>query len=153
MRKILFSLVFSLLLFAVPIPASAQHGHGGGRSSGHSFAGHAPSGYAAPYAAPNRGYNRGEAYAHFSNGRFDRSYFAAHWGYGHPFYLGNCYWWGPRFYVGSYFWYGGAYFLIIDPIPYDWWYDDVYVEWVDGYGYVLADPVYPGVYFHIGVRF
>ena len=37
--------------------------------------------------------------------------------------------------------------------PYDWYDDEVYVEYVDGYGYALINPVFPGVYYHVGVRF
>jgi hypothetical protein len=104
-----------------------------------------------------RGYHwgrgRGEMRNHWDGRRFDRDYWGRHWGYGHRFYWNHCEWYGPRFYPGSYFWYGGVYFVVIEPVP-DYWYDEeVYVDYIDGYGYALINPMYPGVYYHIDIRF
>lgn len=177
MRKTMFWLL-SMFLFAT-LPALAQHhgNAGGGRVSnggGHVAIPHSePRVSGAQHGNVQRGdragrverhdpstfnhrgyhYDDGGARAHFNGGRFDHHFFADHWGFDHRFYWGHCNWYGPRFYVGSYFWYGGAYFVIVDDIP-DFWYDDeVYVDYVDGYGYALINPVYPGIRYHVNVRF
>lgn len=177
MRKIMFWL-FSMFLF-VTLPAFAQRGNHGGGNHGGNGGGHAAHG-GGQHSGGQRGGGeargqrgephgqrgeargerrergrgeRGEARGHFDGRRFDHDYFRGHWGDGNRFYWGRCNWWGPRFYVGSYFWFNDAYWTIVDPIPYDWYDDEVYVDWVDGYGYVLVNPLYPGVYFHVGVRF
>jgi hypothetical protein len=180
MRKTLLMLA-AAFLFAVS-PAFAQHG-GGHAGGGHGFGGgsHAASheshnsgtarnasnashgtregGYTERHnvtGAPHAGYHySGGGYArnYYHGGRYDHEYFSAHWGYGNRFYMAHCNWWGPRFGVGSYFWFGGGYWTIIEPIPPYWYDDEVYVDYVDGYGYALVNPVYPGVYFHVGVRF
>jgi hypothetical protein len=125
-------------------PNGSYRGGNGYRGNGYHGNGYNRGGY-------GRGY--GNAREHFNGGRYDREYFGSHWGGYNRFYWGGCNWWGPRFGVGSWFWFGGGYWTIIEPIPY-WWYDDeVYVDWVDGYGYALIDPLYPGVYFRLGVRF
>jgi len=164
MRKFLFW-ILSAFLF-VSLPALAQRnggGHAQARGNGHAVEQH---------AAPARGeahtegrgardtahaqyhYSQGgSARAYWRGGRFDHNYFVGHWGSGNRFYWGSCNWYGPRFGVGSWFWFNGAGFEIIDPIP-PYWYDgEVYVEYVDGYGYVLVNPTFPGVYYHVGVRF
>jgi hypothetical protein len=172
MRKIMFWL-FSMFLF-ITLPVFAQHGggHGGGGSHGGGSHGGGSHGGGGGYhggggshggghqggqrggeSHGQRGGSRGEARGHFNGGRFDHEYFRGHWGDGNRFYWGRCNWWGPRFYVGSYFWFNDAYWTIVDPIPYDWYDDEVYVEWVDGYGYVLVNPNYSGVYYRVGVRF
>ena len=170
-------MLFATLLFAIT-PAVAQHG--GHASGGHaSFGGHEThgvqqrgNGERANAGVRQRGnepverhdlrnqphagyhYDRGGPARNYWRGdRYDHDYFRSHWGYDHRFYWGHCNWWGPRFAVGSYFWYGGGYWIIVDEIPYDWYDDEVYVEYVDGYGYALINPVFPGVYYHVGVRF
>lgn len=163
MRKILLW-IFSAFLFTT-LPAFAQHGghaSGGGRgfSGGHQVHSEVRSGGARGYRGEGREtahygyhYSQGSGRAYWHGGRFDRDYFVGHWGVGNRFYFGRCNWWGPRFGVGSYFWYNGAYFTIIDPVPAYWYDDEVYVDWVDDYGYVLINPTFPGVYYHVGVRF
>lgn len=177
MRKS-FLMLFATLLFAA-LPAFAQHGnHGGGHSSGGGRAtgGHESHNSGTARNASNSSHgSRGEQREHhdlsnqrhegyhFNRGgsargnwrgdRYDHDYFRSHWGAEHRFYWGHCNWWGPRFVVGSYFWYGGGYWVIVDEIPYDWYDDEVYVEYVDGYGYALINPTFPGVYYHVGVRF
>ncbi len=90
---------------------------------------------------------------HYDGRRFDRGWFGGHYGRGNYFYWGRCEWFGgPRFGVGSWFWFNDAYFVILEPIPYDWYDDEVYVDEY-GDGYVLINPRYPGVYFRVGVRF
>lgn len=166
MRKILFWL-FSMFLF-LTLPAFAQHNHGGGhngggrsgthnggnRGGGVQRGGERHGGNAQRGGRENRGHEaRGERRNHWDGRRFDRSYFRGHWGRGNRFYWGRCQWWGPRFYVGSYFWFNDGYWVIVDPIPYDWYNDEVYVDWIDGYGYVLVDPNYPAAFVRIDVRF
>ncbi len=165
MRKILFWL-FSMFLF-LTLPAVAQHNHGGGRSGGGRSSGgnhnngnnHNRGGGERQHNNVRRGGHesrgqeaRGESRNHWDGRRFDRDYFRGRWGRDNHFYWGRCNWWGPRFYVGSYFWYNDAYFVIVEPIPYDWYNDEVYVDEIDGV-YVLVNPLYPGVYFRLGVRF
>jgi hypothetical protein len=177
MRKTLFWF-FSLFLFAA-IPAVAQHGGhasgghfgGSGRSFG-SARGEQHERVAAPakgeqrggfvehhgegFPATHNGYHwagGGAARTHWDGHAYDHDYFYGHWGREHAFYWGHCNWWGPRFGIGSYFWFGGGYWTIIDPVPPYWYDDEVYVEWVPGYGYALVNPLYPQVYFHVGVRF
>jgi hypothetical protein len=78
-------------------------------------------------------------------------YFAGHWGRHHPFYWGA--WWPCGGYgYRSWFFYNGAYFDILAPVPDFWCGDAVYI---DEYGdeYILVNPVYPGVYYRLGVRF
>lgn len=102
-----------------------------------------------------RGYHWGGGHVrdHWDGRRFDNDYWGRHWGRDHRFFWGHCAWYGPRFYPGSYFWYNGVYFVIIEQVP-DYWYDEeVYVEYVDGYGYALVNPLFPGIRYHIGVRF
>ncbi len=53
----------------------------------------------------------------------------------------------PRFH------YGGYWFVIVEPWPVGWGYDDeVFVDYVDG-GYFLFNPVHPGVRISINVVF
>lgn len=159
MRKILFWL-FSMFLF-LTLPALAQHNRGGG--GGHNGGGHSSGGN---HNGGERQHNnvqrgrrenrrheaRGERRNHWDGRRFDRDYFRGHWGDGNRFYWGRCNWWGPRFYVGSYFRYNDVYFVILEPVP-DYWYDDVvYVDEI-GNEYVLVNPLHPGVYFRLDVRF
>jgi hypothetical protein len=172
MRKTMYLLLASLLFLT--LPALAQHGHASG---GHGSYGGSSHGFSGSHAAahggsapakggytehhdvangPHAGYHYsggGAARNYYRGGRYDHEYFNAHWGAGNRFYWGHCNWWGPRFGVGSYFWFGGGYWTIVDPIPYDWYDDEVYVDYVDGYGYVLINPTFPGVYYHVGVRF
>jgi len=54
--------------------------------------------------------------------------------------------------VGSYFWYNDAYFVIVEPVPYDWYDGEVYVDEVDGF-YYLVNPMYPDVMIRLDVRF
>lgn len=105
--------------------------------------------------APHAGYHYsgGGARGHFVGGRYDHEFFQSRWGADHRFFFGHCNWWGPRFGIGSYFWYDGGYWVIVDEIPYDWYDDEVYVDYVDGYGYALINPIYPGIRYHVGVRF
>ena len=172
MRKTLLMLA-ATLLFA--FPAFAQHGHnGGGRMGGHEGHGEIrrqdtrPIGRAPARGEAHgegnfhdnhgfRGYHYGvgrhEVRSHWREGRFDHDFFVAHWGYAHPFFWGHCQWFGPRFYPGSYFWFDGVDFVIIEAVP-DYWYDDeVYVDYIDGYGYALVNPMYPGVHYRIDIRF
>ncbi len=93
-----------------------------------------------------------ESRRHYDGRHFDHAYFRGHWGRYHPFFWGNVWWYGPRCYPNSWFWYDGAYFTILEPIPDPWCYDEVYVDEYNG-DYVLVNPVYPGVYFRLGVRF
>ena len=180
MRKLLFSFIAFLMLLFTPA-AFAQHGGhaGGGSHGGGSHQASQPHNGGQRGGGERQAHNeqrgerrgggerheqrgeargeargRSEAREHFNGGRFDHEYFRGHWGEGNRFYWGRCEWFGgPRFGVGSWFGFGGGYWSIVEPIPY-WWYDDeVYVEWVDGYGYVLVDPNYPGVYFRVGVQF
>jgi len=180
MRKTLVSL-FAFFLF-LTLPAFAQHGGGGGHGSGgggsHGSSGgshgasvpHASHGSAqshnggqrsgrqhgnAQREVPHQGYHYahgGPARGHWDGSRFDRGYFGEHWGAYHPFYWGRCNWYGRPYWPGSYFWFGGAYFVIEDEIPVDWYDDEVYVDEYDG-GYFLVNPLYPGVRFAVGVRF
>ena len=176
-------MLFATLLFAtLPAVAQHGGGHASGGHSygGHAAA---PQHESRPAAAPaqNRGgAARGEQHAeqhgnpgyrvetpheryhyagggaarnYWHGGRYDHEYFVGHWGGYNRFYWGNCNWYGPRFGVGSYFWFNGGYFTIIDPVPPFWYDEEVYVDWVDGYGYVLINPMFPGVYYHVGVRF
>jgi len=165
MRKILFWL-FSMFLF-LTLPALAQRnqggGHnGGGRSSGGNHSGSVRGNRGGGERQhnnvqrgrrENRGHEaRGERRNHWEGRRFDHDYFRGRWGRDHHFFWGRCVWYGPRFYVGSFFWYDGAYFVIVEPVP-DYWYDDeVYVDETDS-GYVLVNPLYPGVYFRLNVQF
>lgn len=102
----------------------------------------------------NWGWGRGRDHRdHWDGRRFDRDFERDHWGRDHRFYWGQCNWYGPRFYVGSYFWYNDGYFVLVESVP-DYWDEEVvYVEYVDGYGYALVNPLYPGVYYHLSVRF
>jgi|SRR5271157_720720 len=177
MRKT-FLMLFATLLFAA-LPAFAQHhggggshGGSGGRASGSheshnsgtarnaSNASHGSRGEQREHHdlanQPHQGYHYsggGAARNYWRGDRYDHDYFRSHWGADHRFYWGHCNWVGPRFVVGSYFWYGGGYWVIVDEIPYDWYDDEVYVEYEDGYGYALINPTFPGVYYHVGVRF
>jgi hypothetical protein len=181
MRKTLFSLVFSLLVFAVPALAQGRHGGGGGsHNGGGSRGGHVQSqpqhdnrGRSVQHSErqnspraerqfhqnnDRRGYHfsepRHEFREHWNGRRFDHDFFESHWGYRNRFYWGHCGWYGPRFYVGSYFWYNGVYFEIIDTVPAYWYNDPVYVVYDEACDcYYVVDPVYPGVRIHIGVRF
>lgn len=102
----------------------------------------------------NWGWGRGRDHRdHWDGRRFDRDFERNHWGRDHRFYWGQCNWYGPRFYVGSYFWYNDGYFVLVESVP-DYWDEEVvYVEYIDGYGYALVNPMYPGVYYHLSVRF
>lgn len=171
MRKFLLMLAATLAFAA--LPAFAQHNHGGASHGGNGGGRISSGGHEQQHA--QRGEQRGRevehhdvarqphAGYHYSGGgasrsywrgdRYDHAFFASHWGHDHRFFWGHCNWWGPRFVVGSYFWYGGGYWVIVDEVPYDWYDDEVYVEYVDGYGYALINPTFPGVYYHVGVRF
>jgi hypothetical protein len=164
MKKFLLTLLVSLFLCLTP--AFAQHGHAGGGGGYHGGGFHAaPAQHSNPsrgeaHGAYQRGGVQGEHNDHgvargfYRGGRFDHEFFGSHWGYGHRFWIGNCVWYGgPRWAVGSYFWFNGGYWAIVDPIDPLWYDDEVYVDWVDGYGYVLVNPYHPGVYFRVGVRF
>ncbi len=99
------------------------------------------------------GFRSGEARGYWRGGRFDHAYFGSHWGGYNRFYFGNCVWFGgPRWGIGSYFWFNGAYFSIVEPVPFGWYDDEVYVDDIDGV-YYLVNPSYPGVYIRVGVRF
>ena len=167
MRKILFWL-FSMFLF-LTLPAVAQHNQGGGgrnNGGGHSSGGNHGGGNRGNRGGGGRQHNnvqrgghenrgheaRGERRNHWDGRHFDRGYFRGHWGRDHSFYWGRCNWWGPRFYVGSYFWYNDAYFVIVEPVPYDWYDGEVYVDEVDGF-YYLVNPMYPDVMIRLDVRF
>jgi hypothetical protein len=163
MRKALVSLVFGLILSVTPVYAQ-RHGGGARSNSGHSSGNThaqvqprggyhpAPTVHPAP-ARPGFG-SSAEARTHWDGRRFDRPYFAAHWGPAHPFFWGRVGWWGPRWAIGSRFWFGGAWFSIIDPIPYYWYNDQVTVIYDEDCGcYYAVDPVYPGVRIHIGIVF
>ncbi len=161
MRKILFWL-FSIFLF-LTLPAFAQHNRGGDRNNGNHSGGNRGGsvrrggerhgGNAQRGGHENRGHEaRGERHNRWEGRRFDHDYFRGRWGREHHFYWGRCVWYGPRFYVGSFFWYNDAYFVVVEPIPYDWYDDEVYVDETDS-GYVLVNPRYPGVYFRLNVQF
>ena len=173
MRKTLLSLVFGLLVFAVP---AFGQGHGGGHSGGHSNGGHAQSapkhdnqGRAAQHPSKpvekqfhstqsREGYHTAEprgVYAqHWDGHRFDHDFYESHWGYGHPFYWGHCGWYGPRWGIGSYFWYNGLYFTIIDTIPTDWYDGQVVIIYDESCDcYYAVNQVYPGIRIHVGIRF
>jgi hypothetical protein len=173
MRKTLFSLVFALLVFA--LPAYAQHGNNGGHQNGRTQAAprhdtqgrgvmrddhingkqadkqfhaqHGSVGY-------HRGIAVGEARAHWNGRHFDHEFFESHWGYNHRFFWGHCGWYGPRWGLGSYFWYDGLYFEIVDTIPYDWYNAEVAIIYDPACDcYFAVNPVQPGLRIHVGVRF
>lgn len=102
-----------------------------------------------------RGYHwgQGRAREHWDGRRFDHDYWDHHYGERHRFFWNHCQWYGPRFYPGSYFWYSGVYFVIVEPVPDYWDNDEVYVEYFDGYGYALVNPMYPGVHYRIDIQF
>jgi hypothetical protein len=181
MKKTLFSLVFALLVLAVP--AFGQGNHGGGRGNGGGGGGRGDGGRHAQSQPRHddrgrsyqrndrreerefhanheeRGYHysehdRGEFRRHWDGRRFDHDFFEGHWGYGHRFYWGHCGWYGPRWAIGSAFWFDGAYFTIIDTIPYDWYDGEVAVIYDPACDcYFATNPVYPGVRIHVGIRF
>lgn len=91
-----------------------------------------------------RDYRRGEVMRdHREHARFDEHHWQRHFGNQNHFYWGHSRWYGPRFCQNSRFYWGGAWFVIIDPVPY-WGDDDVYIDWVDD-GYWLYSPYHPGV--------
>lgn len=174
MRKALLMLLATLLFAALPM--FAQHSGGGhsGGGGGHAApgGGHAAhGGYAEHHGKNGKDVSKGKhspyryaaggpAHNYYHGGRYDQEYFGAHWGANNRFYLAHCNWYGGDpfyggnpFFVGSWFWFGGGYWTIIDPIPEDWYDDEVYVDYVDDYGYALLNPNYPDVRFHVGVRF
>jgi len=180
MKKTLFGLVLSILLFAVPTFAQ-KHGNGGGgqRGGNHDNRGHVQSQpqpqhdnrgrgvqHENPRAEqqfhqsnPREGYHysnepRGEFQHHWDGRRFDHDFFETHWGRNHPFYWSHVGWYGPRYRIGSYFWFNGIYFSIVEPIP-PYWYDDaITVIWDEDCGcYYAVNDRYPGVRIHIGIRF
>jgi hypothetical protein len=67
--------------------------------------------------------------------------FRAHFGHEHRFHIGH-----PTIVEGRpRFQYGGYSFVMVDPWPVGWNYnDEVYVDFIDG-AYYLIDPVHPGV--------
>jgi hypothetical protein len=73
--------------------------------------------------------------------------FRAHFGRAHSFRIGH-----PVIVEGSpRFQYGGYWFVIAQPWPAGWGYNDqVYVDYVDG-GYFLFSPVHPGIQISINV--
>ena len=81
------------------------------------------------------------------HGRIPDDRFRASFGRGHTFHVNR-----SDFAGGSRrFQYGGFWFAMVNPWPAAWLYtDDVYVDYVNG-GYVLCDPVHPGVYLVITV--
>jgi hypothetical protein len=86
----------------------------------------------------NRGY---EGRGRITEGRFNQSF-----GEGHRFRVNE-----GEFGAG-FFGYGGFEFGFLDPWPAYWAYtDDVYVDYVDG-GYVLVNPIYPGVTIGLTLR-
>lgn len=141
---------------SAPAPARESHNSGTARNSSNqshgSFVEHHD-----VANGPHAGYHYsggGAARSYYHGGQYDHEYFNSHWGAGNRFYWGHCNWYGgPRFGVGSWFWFGGGYWTIIDTVPFDWYDDEVYVEWVPGYGYALINPTFPGVYYHVGVHF
>ena len=154
MRKSLFWLFSTFLFFTLPV--YAQHSTGGSHGGGGTHGGSQHGGNVHAGGAVHQGVQQRSAHSrisrgHFHNGRFDHGYFAGHWGAGNPFFWGECRWWGPRFGIGSWFWYNDAYFVILEPIPSDWYDDEVYVDEYDG-GYVLVNPMYTGVHFGVRVR-
>lgn len=166
MRKIL---VLMAIWFLTALPIFAQHSHGGG-SHAQSAPHHDEHGRAVqnqPRAterhfhttASREGYhytavNRAEFARHWNGWGFDRPFFESRWGAAHPFYWGHCGWYGPRWRVGSYFWFGGAYFSVVDTIPYEWYDDEVEVIYdQDCDCYFAVNPLYPNVRLHVGIRF
>lgn len=75
--------------------------------------------------------------------------FRANFGREHRFHIGR-----PVIVEGApRFRYGGYWFVIVEPWPVGWTYDDeVYVDYIDG-GYFLFNPVHPGVRISINVAF
>ena len=73
--------------------------------------------------------------------------FRASFGSGHTFHVNR-----SEFAGGARrFQYGGYWFALVEPWPVAWLYtDNVYVDFLNG-GYVLCDPVHPGVYLSINV--
>ena len=86
------------------------------------------------------GFQRGGGLRYAGEGRrLDEREFRGHFGYGHRFRPG---WIGAGY---EEFGYGGFTFGFLEPWPIGWAYtDDVYVMDVDG-GYVLCNPLYPGI--------
>jgi hypothetical protein len=73
--------------------------------------------------------------------------FRASFGRGHTFHVNRSDFAGG----GRNFQYGGYSFALVEPWPVAWLYtDNVYVDFLNG-GYVLVDPLHPGVYLSISI--
>ena len=114
------------------VQRGGQHGsHGGSAGVNHN----AP--HNTPHSGPRGSYHvNPEVRQHFHNGRFDRDYYAAHFGYGHSFYFGSLYWYGPAFWYESIFVYDNCGFMLMEDMPGDWQPGAVYIVEVNGLYYV-----------------
>lgn len=163
MKRLL--LIIAMVLFTIT-PTLAQHHSNGGGQGSHQMHQSAPRAehQAQPKqeqrderreihggSGPER-HERGDLRRHWDGRRFDRDYFGEHFGREHRFYWNSCLWYGPRFYAGSRFFFEGAWFVIGQPVPWFWYDDEIYVEYIDG-EYFLVDPLYPGVYIRVNVAF
>jgi hypothetical protein len=82
-----------------------------------------------------------------AHGSIPDAKFRASFGSGHTFHVNR-----SEFAGGARrFQYGGYWFGLVEPWPVGWLYtDSVYVDFLNG-GYVLCDPVHPGVYLSINI--
>ena len=114
------------------VQRGGQHGsHGGSAGVNHN----AP--HNTPHSGPRGSYHvNPEVRQHFHNGRFDRDYYAAHFGYGHSFYFGSLYWYGTAFWYESIFVYDNCGFMLMEDMPGDWQPGAVYIVEVNGLYYV-----------------
>jgi hypothetical protein len=139
------------LLAALALPAFAQHGgHNGGQRGGHNAGqrgGHEARG---PQGTHNGSWGRERRY---EGRRFENRYWRGHYGPGYRYGWGRTRWIGRPYFAGSRFFVGGYWFVLVEPVPVYWYGDPYYVEYDPHFGYVLVNPVYPGVYVGVNVIF
>ncbi len=98
--------------------------------------------------------NRTNEIAHQNwNGKnFKPEYFKSNFGESHGFGIRSAQWQGNQFHSGSRFMFGGAWFVLGEDLPLDWYGCNTYINEYEG-GYALYCPEYPGVPFGITVVF
>lgn len=94
---------------------------------------------------------RNEAFHHWDGRRLEHSYFVGRFGFGHPFLLAPEMWFGTPYLIGSEFYFGGCGWGLLVPFPEVWIGNPgLYIDELPDGGYVVVNPLYPGV--TLGVR-
>jgi hypothetical protein len=92
------------------------------------------------------------AHQNWNGKNFKPEYFKSNFGESHGFGIRSAQWQGNQFHSGSRFMFGGAWFVLGEDLPLDWYSCNTYINEYEG-GYALYCPEYPGVPFGITVVF